>query len=150
MATLRLSLLSALVCVACTSAPVKSPTTLEAEQAQRRQELDARLRAAESRVSDLRREVANANQSQQQIQLTADSKVSVSWNGEAAPLVARLAKARGWSDKITGKQIMPIPIAIDVRDAELVDVLRDIGAQMGSRADLIMRSGEIELRYRTF
>lgn len=153
MTSLRFSAICAALlcaCAGCTTTPTKSATAAEAEQASRRQDLDARLRAAEARVADLRRDAAAASQGQQSVRIGADSKVSVSWNGEAAPLVLQLAKARGWEPKVTGKPILPVPVSIDVRDADLVDVLRDLGAQMGSRADLILRSNQIELRYRTF
>lgn len=141
----------ALIVSGCSTPPAKPSSTVDTNQETRRQDLDARLSDAEARVALLKRNTATAgDRPVSGVRLTPTDKLVVSWNGEAAPLVAQLAKVRSLEFKTTGKAIMPIPVAIDVTNADWGDVLRDIGAQLGSRADLILRSTEIELRYRTF
>jgi defect-in-organelle-trafficking protein DotD len=152
MSPLRLSaLFAALVVSGCSTPPAKNPAAADAERSARRQDLDARLSDTEARVAALKRSTSTAaNRPVGGVRVNPDNKVTVSWSGEAAPLVTQLARAKGLEPKITGKPIMPIPVSIDVTDADVVDVLRDIGAQLGSRADLIMRNNQLELRYRTF
>lgn len=74
--------------------------------------------------------------------------VTISWNGDAKPLVERLAKLKGYRFLVTGKPYMAVPVAIEAKAKPLMDVLADIGAQMGKRADLVLKDGVLELRYR--
>ena len=63
--------------------------------------------------------------------------VTFEWAGPVEPLVQELAKKAGYNYNTVGAK-PPVPLIVNVRatNKPLIDVLRDIGLQMGARADL--------------
>lgn len=68
--------------------------------------------------------------------------------GEAASLLARVAKARGMAFKVTGPQPhLPLLVTVDAKEQDFVDFLRDLSLQFGQRASLVLGQAHIEIRY---
>jgi len=75
--------------------------------------------------------------------------ISLDYAGEAKVLIKRLAVANSMNYSVFGPQpYLPLFVVINVKDASLHDVLRDIGEQFGERADLALGDKSIEVRYR--
>lgn len=75
--------------------------------------------------------------------------ISLDYAGEAKVLLKRLAVANGMSFAVLGPQpYLPLFVVVNVKDSSLHDVLRDIGEQLGERADLALGDKSIEVRYR--
>ena len=76
--------------------------------------------------------------------------VTVTWIGPIEPLAARMAERAGYSFKVIGDS-PPVAIVVNISSVSspLIAVLRDMGLQTGSRADLVVngRRRVIELRY---
>lgn len=76
--------------------------------------------------------------------------VSLDWNGPIEPVVRKLADRAGYKFQILG-DTPPVPIVVTVRSVEksVIDVLRDIGLQAGSRADIIVDAERrmVEINY---
>ncbi|MBU6235501.1 MAG: DotD/TraH family lipoprotein [Alphaproteobacteria bacterium] len=63
--------------------------------------------------------------------------VTFSWAGPVEPVAADIASWAGYTFKTVGDQPpSPIIVTLDVYNQPMIEVLRDIGLQMGSRADL--------------
>lgn len=78
-----------------------------------------------------------------------DGKISVVWEGEAADLLARVAKARSLDFKVYGPYPRPpLPVFVNMKGAEYDEFLRDVGHQLGQRADLVVTDSRIEIRFR--
>lgn len=79
----------------------------------------------------------------------ADGNITVSYRGEAADLMRRIALAQGLSFRVEGPlPHLPLYVAIDATDMRLVDLCREVGMQFGQRADLVLTPRSIEIRYR--
>lgn len=75
--------------------------------------------------------------------------ISLDYAGEGRVLLKRLAAANGMAFAVLGPQPhLPLFVVVNVKDASLRDVLRDIGEQFGERADLVLADKSIEVRYR--
>jgi defect in organelle trafficking protein DotD len=75
--------------------------------------------------------------------------LSMDYAGEAKVLLSRLAAANNLQFRVLGPQPhLPLFVIVNVRDAEFVSVLRDIGEQFGGRADLVLNNKAIEVHYR--
>lgn len=63
--------------------------------------------------------------------------LTLEWTGPAEPLVADLARKAGYTYQAIG-ETPPVPLIVNVRatNQPLIEILRNIGLQMGSRADL--------------
>lgn len=76
--------------------------------------------------------------------------VSLDWNGPIEPVARKLADRAGYKFQILG-DTPPVPIVVTVRSVEksVIDVLRDIGLQAGSRADIIVDAERrmVEINY---
>lgn len=72
------------------------------------------------------------------------------WSGPAEPLVQELARKAGYDYGIIGSK-PPLPILINIRavNKPLINILRDVGLQMGGRADLKVdaQMRRIEIHY---
>ncbi|MBZ0146862.1 MAG: DotD/TraH family lipoprotein [Pseudorhodoplanes sp.] len=110
-------------------------------------DIDRRLADSAGRIETA---LANVSLARAGTVSVAGDKVNVVWQGEAAPLVEKLAAAKGWRFEVTGKSVLPIPVSVDARDATFVQVLSNIGVQLGTRADLVLKDGALELRYNTY
>lgn len=63
--------------------------------------------------------------------------VTFEWVGPPEPLVQELARKAGYTYNAIGDQPpLPLLVTLKVTNKPLINVLRDIGLQMGSRADL--------------
>jgi len=74
---------------------------------------------------------------------------TVVWNGDAAPLLKKIADAKGLKFTPLGRAVQ-IPVAIEASEAPILEVLENIGVQMGSRADVILTSDAVEIQYRAY
>jgi defect-in-organelle-trafficking protein DotD len=76
--------------------------------------------------------------------------MSVQWVGPAEPLIKTIADKASYEYIVLGDQPpAPIVISVDAQNKQIIDVLRDIGLQMGQRADLKVDGARrvIELQY---
>ena len=65
--------------------------------------------------------------------------VTTTWVGPVEIISKTLADKAGYGFMILGDEPpVPIVISLDVENRQVIDVLRDIGLQMGSRADIII------------
>ena len=71
--------------------------------------------------------------------------VTFEWTGPAEPLVQELARKAGYNYNTVGSQ-PPLPLLVNVKatNKPLIEALRDIGMQMGARADLKV-DGELRM-----
>ncbi len=77
--------------------------------------------------------------------------VTVQWNGPIAPLTERLAQRAGYQFRILGVEpAVPVVVNIDARQMPVIEVLRDLGLQAGTRADIAVdaQTRVVEVRYR--
>ncbi len=76
--------------------------------------------------------------------------ITVNWVGPVEPIVETLANRSSYSFVILGSPPpVPIVVSLDVENRPVIDVLRDIGLQMGVRADIRV-DGEnktVEIQY---
>lgn len=76
--------------------------------------------------------------------------VTVNWVGPVEPIVETLANRSSYSFVVLGASPpVPIVVSLDVENMPVVDVLRDIGLQMGVRADIRVdaQNKTIEIQY---
>jgi len=65
--------------------------------------------------------------------------LSIDWNGPIEPLARRLADRAGYNFMSIGdKPPVPIVISITAVQKPIVELLRDVGLQAGTRADIIV------------
>ncbi len=79
--------------------------------------------------------------------------VTFNWTGPVEPLVEELSRKAGYSYGVIGaKPATPITVSLNVMNKPLINVLRDIGMQMGARGDLNVNSQSraIEVQYSSF
>ena len=63
--------------------------------------------------------------------------VTLEWTGPAEPLIQELSRKAGYNYGVVGNQpALPILVNVKATNKPLINVLRDIGMQMGARADL--------------
>ena len=63
--------------------------------------------------------------------------ITVNWVGPVEPITKTLADRAGYSFLTVGTAPpVPVIVSIDVENHGVIDVLRDIGLQMGTRADV--------------
>ncbi|MBG78155.1 MAG: hypothetical protein CL570_03895 [Alphaproteobacteria bacterium] len=76
--------------------------------------------------------------------------ITVNWVGPVEPIVETLANRSSYSFIVLGSPPpVPIVVSLDVENMPVVDVLRDIGLQMGVRADIRVdgRNKTVEIQY---
>jgi len=65
--------------------------------------------------------------------------VSVDWTGPIEPITQTLADRAGYTVRINGdKPPVPVVVSVVAREKSVVEVLRDVGLQAGTRADLVV------------
>ena len=65
--------------------------------------------------------------------------ISVSWVGPVEPIAEKLADRAGYEFNTLGdRPPVPVIVTVDAVNKPLIDILRDIGLQVGSRADVIV------------
>jgi len=76
--------------------------------------------------------------------------VSIRWSGPIEQITRTLAERAGLRFRVKGREpAVPLVVNIDVYQQPLLHVLRDIGLQAGTRADLAIdqNEGVVEVRY---
>lgn len=77
--------------------------------------------------------------------------VTVRWNGPIMPITKRLAERAGYGFRVLGTD-PPVPVVVNLnaRERSVIDLLRDIGLQAGTRADIAVDASNqrVEVRYR--
>lgn len=76
--------------------------------------------------------------------------MTISWVGPVAPITRTLANSADYDFKILGdRPPVPIVINLEAENARIIDLLRDIGLQLGKRADIKVdgRNRVVELQY---
>ena len=76
--------------------------------------------------------------------------ISVSWVGPIEPITKRLADRIGYSfSRIGDVPSIPVVVNIDALQVPAIEVLRDIGLQAGSRAEIAVdaQNEMVEVRY---
>lgn len=105
--------------------------------------LDAAIRSAEEQK-------ATTNAAQMSANLQAQ-KMNVTWEGEAAEILKRIADAQHLKFKVTGPQPrLHLPVFIRLRAVTLKEALEAIADQCGGRADIELSDDTVELRMRLY
>ncbi len=76
--------------------------------------------------------------------------VTVNWVGPVEPITKVMAERAGYSFMPIGSPpVVPVIVSLDVENRPLIDVLRNIGLQLGLRGDVKVDSGArvVELHY---
>lgn len=76
--------------------------------------------------------------------------MTVNWTGPVEPLAKKLADRAGYGFLVLGSMPpVPLVVAIDAENRPIVDILRDIGLQLGTRADVKVDAGRkmVEIHY---
>jgi len=76
--------------------------------------------------------------------------VSVDWVGPIEPILRQLADRAGYQTRINGDQPpVPVVITLQARQKSVIEVLRDVGLQAGTRADVVVDANAkvVELNY---
>lgn len=81
----------------------------------------------------------------------ADGKLWVTWRGDANDLLKNLEPVTGQKVTVTGPTPrLPLYVQVHAIGIPIDEVMRDIGYQLGQRADLVLQPSGVEIRYRAF
>lgn len=81
----------------------------------------------------------------------ADGKLWVTWRGDASDLLKNLEQVTGQKASVTGPTPrLPLYVQVHALGVPVDEVMRDIGYQLGQRADLVLLPSGVEIRYRAF
>lgn len=72
---------------------------------------------------------------------------TILWKGEAADLVPRIAKQLGLNYRVEGSK-EPLMITVAVAKGSFDEGMKAVGKELGKRADLILRTDELVLKYK--
>lgn len=114
--------------------------------------LDSQLNDSARRIDTVLGEIARAGgistvAPRSGVVLVSGDFITVRWYGDAPEVLRKIAEAKGMKFSVAGKPIAS-PIAIDATNMDFVSVLENIGTQLGGRADVVLKSDSLELRYR--
>ncbi|MCC6597867.1 MAG: DotD/TraH family lipoprotein [Alphaproteobacteria bacterium] len=76
--------------------------------------------------------------------------VSVNWIGGAEPITKTLADRAGYKFMVVGNAPpVPVIVSLDVENKPVIEILRDIGLQIGMRGDIKVDSSQrlVEIHY---
>lgn len=76
--------------------------------------------------------------------------LTLSWTGPVEPVTRRLAERASYGFLVLGSPPpVPLVVALDVENRPVIDILRDIGLQLGARADVRVDSNRrmVEIHY---
>lgn len=79
---------------------------------------------------------------------TEGMPISISFAGDAAVILKKLADLEGKNFLVTGRHVASMPVSLEVKDRPIKEVLYLIGMQVGSRADVVSSPKAIELRFK--
>lgn len=83
---------------------------------------------------------------QSEIKVNGDN-ITVIWNGPAPELLKKIAEAKGLKFAVMGR-VLPIPLTLEQVNVPFVQLLENVGVQLGDRADVVLKQDALELRYR--
>ncbi|MGN6232389.1 MAG: DotD/TraH family lipoprotein [Trinickia sp.] len=114
--------------------------------------LDTQLNESAHRIDTLLGDISRAGgisavAPRSGVVLVSGDFITVRWYGDAPEVLRKIAEAKGLKFSVSGKPIAA-PIAIDATNTDFVSVLENIGTQLGARADVVLKSDSLELRYR--
>jgi defect in organelle trafficking protein DotD len=78
--------------------------------------------------------------------------ITVSWIGPAEPILQKLSDRVSYNFMVYGQETPnPLIVSIDAENQPIIEVLKSIGLQLGSEADLHVNAETqtVELRYKT-
>lgn len=73
-------------------------------------------------------------------------RITVQWQGDAPEVLRKLAAVKGLKFAIKGRPI-PMPVSIQSANVDFIQVLENIGMQLGRRADVILKTDALEIHY---
>ncbi len=76
--------------------------------------------------------------------------ISVNWVGPIEPIAKTLADRAGYGFLVLGNEpAIPVVVSVDAENTRVVDVLRDVGLQLGTRGDVKVdaQSRMVEIYY---
>ncbi len=76
--------------------------------------------------------------------------ITITWSGPAEQIVQTLAAKAGYTYRTAGAPSnIPLTVMIDAYEKPLIDVLRDVGLQLGNRGDVAVdiNANVVQLRY---
>lgn len=76
----------------------------------------------------------------------ATQALSVTWHGDAHPLLMQLAAGRGLAFQPMGARL-PLPIALEVKDESFDTILDRVRSQVGYRATIDLSAHALTLQY---
>lgn len=80
-----------------------------------------------------------------------EGKLWVTWRGDAYGLLKNFEPLTGQKVSVTGPTPrMPLYVQVHAIGVPVDEVMRDIGYQLGQRADLVLGSNGVEIRYRAY
>lgn len=150
----KLLLAVSLACVAalagCASTPNKVPSSAAPAQAQAL--VDAQIIEAATKIQRTQAELFQAAALNEVVppqpaDIRDDGQpVTLSWRGDAAELLRRLARDRGLNFASAGVRL-PLPVKLNVRNEPFAGVLQLLRAQIGYRAVVSQVGDRIILEY---
>jgi len=124
----------------CASAPPPAPADPAADPVSKRIEESLQKASSEAPVS--------ADTPRRAPVYSRDS-CTIDYYGDAIILLRDIAKGLGWSASTSGPQPnLPIYVSVHAEGRPLKEVLAQVADQLGARADIVVRGGEIVLKYR--
>ncbi len=130
-----------IMAVGCAAPPAPPPKVVAPDAAAARLEAALAQRAAEPAFSSSDSRAAKARYGK--------DATTVTYWGDASVLLKDAAQAMNMEFKVGGPHPrLPIYVQVAVKDVSLQAFLRDVAGQLGGRADVILSSTSIELRYR--
>lgn len=138
--TLSAVLLIAVIGAGCATQPVPAPAPVDP--------VNTTLDRVFAHVKALPAHTAGAEESIPE-PVVQGPIVTVSYQGDSAELLSKVAAARGLQFRMTGpRPFLPLPVHVDVVNATYEEFLANVGHQFGQRADLVLTNGGIEIRHR--
>ncbi|MBA5687229.1 DotD/TraH family lipoprotein [Rugamonas apoptosis] len=131
---------------ACASPPL-APPPVSATATIDQQILDAAAKVDAAQVALFRAAAINRERGDLVIaSIDTTHPISLTWHGDANPLLLRLAAGRGLVFQPMGAR-MPLPIALDVSDENFDSVLDRVRSQVGYRATIDVSNHVLTLQY---
>lgn len=129
------------------SCAMPSPKVEVAEQ-----KWDARLNESMQKINQLLVDMTQRESPFTEADQTSDGLgdlglITLKWQGDAPDVLRHLARMRRLKFAAKGRAV-PLPVSIQAEHANFMDVIEDIGVQLGERADVVLRKDALEIHYR--
>ncbi|MEX3917909.1 DotD/TraH family lipoprotein [Paraburkholderia sp. BR10872] len=142
------SIMTMAVATACALAGCAQPAPIDPAAIQMDKQLDESARNIDSMLDKVARAGAiSAAVPQAGTVMVSGQFITVRWKGNAAEVLRKIAEAKGLRFAEVGRPIAS-PVSIDATNTDFVSVLENIGTQLGGRADVVLKSDALEIRYR--